>query len=143
MLCGTDAWTIGKFTDNGTKYTEINTITVSGPSKIKFFEGGLGFLEKPTSIYCGASDLLITKDSGKTFNKIEFPKGKFTLSDPKGEKWENCYDYFYLPTREKDGTLTVLASGGYEGGYNQGKTRAKYVSKDNGNTWQFEEEIVK
>ena len=140
---GTDAWTIGKFTDNGTKYTEINTITVSGPSKIKFFEDGLGFLEKPTNIYCGASDLLITKNSGKTFNKIEFPKGKFTLSDPKGEKWENCYDYFYLPTREKDGTLTVLASGGYEGGYNQGKTRAKYISKDNGKTWQFEKEIFK
>lgn len=58
-----------------------------------------------------------------------------------GEDWQNCYDYFYLPTQDEDGTLTVLASGGYEGGYNQGKTRAKYISKDNGYTWQFVEEI--
>lgn len=60
-----------------------------------------------------------------------------------GEKWENCYDYFYLPTKEEDGTLIVLVSGGYEGGYNQGKIRAKYISKDNGHTWQFIEEIWK
>ena len=60
-----------------------------------------------------------------------------------GEKWENCYDYFYLPTKDEDGTLTVLVSGGYEGGYNQGKTRAKYISKDDGYTWQFVAEIWK
>ena len=60
-----------------------------------------------------------------------------------GEKWENCYDYYHLPTKEKDGTLTVLVSGGYEGGYNEGKTRAKYISKDNGYTWQFVEEVWK
>ena len=58
-----------------------------------------------------------------------------------GEDWQNCYDYFYLPTQDKDGTLIVLASGGYEGGYNQGKTRAKYISNDNGYTWQFVKEI--
>lgn len=60
-----------------------------------------------------------------------------------GEEWKNCYDYFYLPRREKDGSLVVLASGGYEGGYNQGKTRAKYISTDDGNTWKFIEEIWK
>ena len=37
----------------------------------------------------------------------------------------------------------LLCAGGYEGGYNQGKTRAKYISKDNGKTWQFEKEIFK
>ena len=58
-----------------------------------------------------------------------------------GEEWKNCYDYFYLPTQDEDGMFTVLVSGGYEGGYNQGKTRAKYISKDKGYTWQFVEEI--
>lgn len=134
-------WTIGKITNNGTKYNKINTITVSAPSKIEFFEDGLGFLEEPDGIYCPSSELLITHDSGKTFEKIEFPEGEFTLSDPEGKKWEDCYDYYYLPTRDDDGTLTVLVSGGYEGGYNGGKTRAKYISKDNGETWEFVSEV--
>lgn len=142
-VMGDAVWSIGKLTNNGTKYTQINTITVTTPSKIKFFENGLGFLERPTNIYCGKSELLVTHDSGKTFNKINFSDGEFSLSDSNGEEWQNCYDYFYLPTKGMDGTLTVLASGGYEGGYNQGKTRAKYISKDNGYSWQFVAEIYK
>ena len=140
---GVSQWTIGKITDNGTKYTKMNTIGVSAPSKIEFFEDGLGFLEEPDGIYCPSSKLSITRDSGKTFEEIEFPDGEFTLSDPEGKKWEECYDYFYLPTRDEDGTLTVLVSGGYEGGYNQGKTRAKYISNDNGETWEFVSEVWK
>ena len=140
---GVSQWTIGKITDNGTKYTKMNTIGVSAPSKIEFFEDGLGFLEEPDGIYCPSSKLSITRDSGKTFEEIKFPDGEFTLSDPEGKKWKECYDYFYLPTRDEDGTLTVLVSGGYEGGYNQGKTRAKYISNDNGKTWEFVSEVWK
>ena len=140
---GIEEWTIGKITEDGTKYEEMNTLEIAPTSEIEFFEGGLGFLEKAESIYSAKSDLLVTRDSGKTFDKIEFPEGEFTLSDPEGKSWEECYDYFYLPTREKDGTLTVLVSGGYEGGYNGGKTRAKYVSKDDGYTWKFVGEVWK
>ena len=140
---GVELWSIGKITDNGTKYTETNEIDLPPTSKIEFFEDGLGFLEEADSIYCASSDLLITRDSGKTFEVIDFPDGEFTLSDPNGEEWDNCYDYYYLPTREDDGTLTVLVSGGYEGGYNGGKTRAKYISKDNGKTWEFVSEVWK
>ena len=140
---GTEQWTIGKITDNGTKYTKMNTFSIAPTSKIEFFENGLGFLEEADSIYCANSKLLITRDSGKTFEKIDFPEGKFTLSNPKGKYWDECYDYFYLPTREDDGSLTVQVSGGYEGGYNNGKTRAKYVSYDNGYTWEFAGEFWK
>lgn len=140
---GMQVWAITKITDKGTKATEVNKLTITAASKIKFYENGLGFLENPETIYCAKADLLVTYDSGKTFTKINFPKGEFTLSDPGGEEWQNCYDYFYLPTKENDGTLTVLASGGYEGGYNHGLTRAKYESKDNGHTWQFVGEIYK
>lgn len=143
QVMGNALWGITKITEKGTKFTAINRITVTTPSKIKFYENGLGFLESPDSIYCAKADLLVTYDSGKTFTKINFPKGEFTLSDPEGEEWQNCYDYFYLPTKESDGTLTVLASGGYEGGYNHGLTRAKYESKDNGHTWQFVGEVFK
>lgn len=140
---GVEQWTIGKITDNGTKYKEMNSFAIAPTSEIEFFEDGLGFLEKSDSIYSASSDLLVTRDSGETFDKIEFPEGEFTLSDPEGKAWEECYDYFYLPTREEDGTLTVLVSGGYEGGYNGGKTRAKYVSKDDGYTWEFVGEVWK
>lgn len=142
-VMGDALWGITKITEKGTKFTAINQITVKTPSKIKFFENGLGFIENPDNVYCAKADLLVTFDSGKTFTKINFPKGEFTLSDSGGEEWQNCYDYFYLPTKQSDGTLVVLASGGYEGGYNYGLTRAKYESKDNGHTWQFVGEIFK
>lgn len=136
-----ELWSIEKLTHKGNKYTLINTIDVQGASKIKFFENGLGFLEKPTSVFCEASELQITHDSGKTFNKIDFPIGEFTLSNYNSEDWQNCYDYFYLPTKLDDGTLVVLASGGYQDEYNNGKIKAKYISKDNGYSWEFVEEI--
>ncbi len=142
-VMGDALWGITKITEKGTKFTAINQITVTTPSEIKFFENGLGFIEKPDNVYCAKADLLVTFDSGKTFTKINFPKGEFTLSNSGGEEWQNCYDYFYLPTKQSDGTLVVLASGGYEGGYNYGLTRAKYESKDNGHTWQFVGEIFK
>ena len=80
-VMGTAAWELKKSTDNGKNYTTMDTIVVSTPSKIKFFKNGLGFIEKPTSIYCGKSELLISHDSGKTFDVINFPDGVFTLSD--------------------------------------------------------------
>lgn len=143
QFTGMQIWDITKITDRGTKNTKVNQLTITAASKIKFFENGLGFIENPDNVYCAKADLLVTFDSGKTFTKINFPKGEFTLSDSGGEEWQNCYDYFYLPTKQSDGTLVVLASGGYEGGYNYGLTRAKYESKDNGHTWQFVGEIFK
>jgi hypothetical protein len=85
-IMGTAVWKICKITDNGKKHSVINTIEVSTPSKIKFFKEGLGFIEKPTSIYCEKSELLITHDSGKTFETIKFPDGVFTLSDSNRRK---------------------------------------------------------
>ncbi len=136
-------WRIEKTNDGGNSYTKVNTIEVTSPSKIEFFENGLGFLEQPTNIYCGKSNLYITYDYGKNFEKIEFPSGKFSLSNSEGKSWKECYDYYYLPTVNKDENLEVLVSGGYEGGYNEGKTRAKYISTDNGKTWIFVSEIYK
>ena len=85
---GTAKWKIEKLTDNLKKYNVISTIEVSTPSKIKFFADGLGFIEKPTNIYCEKSDLLVTHDSGKTFETITFPDGIFTLSNPNRERME-------------------------------------------------------
>ena len=87
-VMGTAKWKIEKLTDNLKKYNVISTIEVSTPSKIKFFANGLGFLEKPTNIYCEKSELLVTHDSGKTFEKIEFQDGVFTLSDPNRKRME-------------------------------------------------------
>ncbi len=137
-----ELWSIGKLTDKHSIYTETNQIDVSGASKIKFFENGLGFLEKPTTIHCLASELLVTFDSGETFQKIDFPIGEFTLSNYSKEEWQNCYDYYHLPTKLDDGTLVVLASGGYQDTYNNAKIKAKYISKDNGHSWEFVGEVT-
>lgn len=85
---GTAWWRIHKITENGKKYNLINEIEVTTPSKIKFFENGLGFLERPTSIYCGKAELLVTHDSGKTFEVIDFPDGIFTLSNSNRRRME-------------------------------------------------------
>ena len=85
---GTAWWRIHKITENGEKYNLINEIEVTTPSKIKFFENGLGFLERPTSIYCGKAELLVTHDSGKTFEVIDFPDGIFTLSNSNRRRME-------------------------------------------------------
>lgn len=85
---GTAWWRIHKITENGKKYNLINEIEVTTPSKIKFFENGLGFLERPTSIYCGKAELLVTHDSGKTFEVINFPDGIFTLSNSNRRRME-------------------------------------------------------
>lgn len=135
-------WIIEKTTNGGDTYQIMNEIILKTASEITFFENGLGFLEKPTSIDCDEADIYVTYDSGKTFTKVIFPEGEFSLSNPNGKEWKECYDYYYLPTKDDNGDLIVLASGGYEGGYNQGKTRAKYISKDSGRTWTFEGEIV-
>ncbi len=137
-----ELWSIGKLSDKCSIYTETNQIDASGASKIKFFENGLGFLEKPTTIHCLASELLVTFNSGKTFEKINFPIGEFTLSNYNKEEWQNCYDYFHLPTKLEDGTLEVLASGGYQDAYNNAKIKAKYISKDNGHSWKFVGEVT-
>lgn len=140
---GQAVWQIEKTIDGGENYNIMRKIDVTTPSQIEFFENGLGFLMKPDSINCAKSDLYITTNSGKTFTKLKFPIGKFSLSNSNGKRWQDCYDYFFLPTREKDGTFTVLVSGGYEGGYNEGKTRAKYISIDSGRTWNFIGEVYK
>ena len=85
---GTAWWRIHKITEKGEKYNLINEIEVTTPSKIKFFENGLGFLERPTSIYCGKAELLVTHDSGKTFEVIDFPDGIFTLSNSNRRRME-------------------------------------------------------
>lgn len=85
---GTAWWRIHKITENGKKYNLINEIEVTTPSKIKFFENGLGFLERPTSIYCGKAELLVTHDSGKKFEVINFPDGVFTLSNSNRRRME-------------------------------------------------------
>ena len=73
-VMGTAVWKIEKATNNKKDYQIVNErLVVSTPSKIKFFENGLGFLERPTSIYCEKSELLVTHDSGKTFETIQFP----------------------------------------------------------------------
>lgn len=88
LYLGRSLWGITKITNNGTTFTQTNKIEVSSPSKIKFYENGLGFIERPTNVYCESSDLLITHDSGKTFEIINLPEGVFSLSNPNRRKLE-------------------------------------------------------
>lgn len=86
---GTAEWKIERIEyDTNNNLEEMSKIVLPTSSKIKFFADGLGFIERPDGIYKSESDLLVTHDYGKTFNVIQFPEGKFTLSDSERKKME-------------------------------------------------------
>lgn len=139
-IADTEIWQIAKSVDGGKKYDTVGTHIVKTQSEIVFFADGLGFYTLPDKNK-EKQDLYITNDSGKTFTKVDFSTIECNSSNPEGKAFGEYYDYFYLPTQEADGTLQVLVSEEYEDEYNNRETREKYISKDNGQTWEFVQEI--
>ena len=76
------------------------------------------------------SELYITKDGGITFTRMNVQQT---------EEERDIYDYYELPEKEDDGTLTLEVGQGSDGDYNGGKSKI-YESNDNANTWEFKGE---
>ena len=138
----TKIWQITKSMDGGKNYDIIGTQVVKRFSDIVFFENGLGFYTLPDGENEEKQDLYVTYDSGKTFNRVDFPEGEFSVSNPNEKAWHEFYDFVYLPTQEADGTLKVLVSNGYTDEYDNIEIKAKYISNNGGITWDFVEENI-
>ena len=127
---------ISKTTDGGKTWQVVfNGIgnseekVFSRGSKIKFFDENLGFLTMPNA-GGETSELYITKDGGITFTRMNVQQT---------EEERDIYDYYELPEKEDDGTLTLEVGQGSDGDYNGGKSKI-YESNDNANTWEFKGE---
>ncbi|WP_071461202.1 WD40/YVTN/BNR-like repeat-containing protein [Bacillus massilinigeriensis] len=117
--------------DGGETWTE----TSPSPSERLIYDGAFideitGFLSygilNPTD-----PELFITKDGGKSWSKsqINIPQeylGIFVIAE--------------MPIKEK-GHLSMLVNQGQNGDYKGAKVKGKFISKDNGLTWEFKEEV--
>lgn len=113
---------------------------------------GVKFIDEKTGFFCYKytegmeSNLYVTKDSGITFSKVIFEPQELDSSAANAGsdgntnsklQWNDVYKIASVPTRDNDGNVIVYLMQTEKRVYNDGKTAAKYQSKDNGNTWEY------
>jgi hypothetical protein len=76
-------------------------------------------------------ELYVTGDGGKSWSKTVFTIPK---------KYLKIFVTAEIPTREGN-HLAVFVNQGPNGDYEGGKVKGKFISKDNGRTWVFSEEV--
>lgn len=96
-----------------------------------------GFTDKDTgfvsygTINPESPDLYVTQDAGDSWKKAE-------VHVPK--KYEQIFVSAETPVKEDD-HLAVLLNQGPNGDYQGGEVKGKFISEDNGSTWDFSEEV--
>ena len=95
-------------------------------SRIKFFDENLGFMTMP-EVSGNTSELYITRDGGISFTRMNVQQT---------EEDSAIYDYYELPEKDDDGTLTLEVGQGSDGDYEGGNSKI-YYSYDEANTWEF------
>jgi len=108
----------------------------SGPGTMRLLADGsftdeqTGFMSYGT-INPEKPDLYVTADGGKTWRES-------VVNVP--EQYERKFVAAEAPFREKD-HLAMLVNQGPNGDYAGGLVKGKFISKDNGRTWEFQEEM--
>lgn len=95
-----------------------------------FVDESIGFLSFGT-INPEKPDLHVTQDGGNTWSEA-------TIHIP--EKYQQIFVSAETPVKEKD-YLAVLVNQGPHGDYEGGKIKGKFISNDNGSTWDFSKEV--
>ena len=86
------------------------------------------------------NNLFVSHDGGKSFSEVVLPEGKFDEgTDEQGLNWADVFKEATTPMLEQGGNIVVYLTQGEGGSYLGGQAAAKYVSRDNGNTWEFVE----
>ncbi|MEI3612210.1 WD40/YVTN/BNR-like repeat-containing protein [Pseudogracilibacillus sp. SO30301A] len=117
--------------DGGTSWEQTND---SGNTRL-ISDGGFvnettGFLSYGT-INPEEPDFYVTKDGGNTWNQA-------VLNIP--EKYHKIFVTAEVPTTEGE-HLAVLVNQGPNGDYKGGNVKGKFISEDNGKTWDFLMEV--
>ena len=146
---------VAEYSNNGAQphskvYTTSNggnswAATGSGPSSgklkgVKFISSQAGFFAYEYDEQVD-SNLYMTTDSAKSFEKIYLPEQKLdtAIADALGEQasWSSVFSEAEVPVVDKNNDIIVYLTQGNDGKYNNGKTAAKYVSTDKGVTFKY------
>lgn len=95
-----------------------------------FVDERTGFLSYGT-INPTEPDVYVTQDGGETWNQATFHRPI---------EYEEIFVQAEVPVKEGD-DLTVLVNQGPNGDYLGGRVKGKFISKDNGLTWDFLGEV--
>lgn len=136
---GSRFYALNRTEDGGESWDRINLDPFLGntgvSSGITFIDEELGFIALSRG---GRSEgqLYRTSDGGFSFERVELPEIEVPLTDI---ETYNPFDYPEMPY-EENGWLYLEVGQGQDGDYNGG-TKALYRSSDNGEIWEFIEEI--
>lgn len=124
-----------------------NSWAASGQGPSTGFIKGAKFINSQTGFFAYQydeevdSNLYVTYDGAKTFEKIYLPEQKLenTVAEAVGEEaeWNDVFIEASVPVVDKDKDIIVYLTQGIEGKYNNGKTAAKYISTDRGVTFRY------
>lgn len=126
-------WTTVYITNDGGKHWEETTH--SGVMRL-IYDGG--FVNKHTGFLSFGilnpvePDLYVTQDGGNSWSKA-------TVSIP--EKYHEIFVIAEVPFKEEN-HLAVFINQGPNGDYEGGKVKGKFISNDNGKTWEFSMEVL-
>lgn len=125
--------------DGGNTWVTINSDPFSGNlgvvSGVVFINKDVGFIGLSKS---GGSfaELYQTKDGGSSFEKVVLPPIEVPLTN---SRMQMPFDFPEMPYQE-NGRLMLLVNQGQDNDYNGG-SKALYQSTDNGDSWEFVEEV--
>ncbi len=87
------------------------------------------------------SNLYMTSDSAKTFEKIYLPEQKLESAVAEaagsGATWSSVFIEASVPVVDKNSDIIVYLTQGSSNIYNNGRTAAKYISTDRGLTFKY------
>lgn len=95
-----------------------------------FVDEQTGFLSFGT-INPERPDLYVTQDGGNSWSEATFHVPK---------EYTEIFVSAEVPVKEGDG-LSVLVNQGPNGDYKGGNVKGKFISEDNGTTWEFQKEV--
>ncbi|MDQ0970589.1 hypothetical protein QFZ31_000467 [Neobacillus niacini] len=126
-------WTTVYITNDGGK--QWNETTHTGVTRL-IYDGG--FVDENTGFLSFGilnpvePDLYVTKDGGNSWSEA-------TVSIP--EKYHEIFVMAEVPYKEED-HLAIFINQGPNGDYEGGKVKGKFISNDNGKTWEFSMEVL-
>lgn len=119
--------------------------TGQGPSTgqlkgVKFISAQIGFFAYEYDEEVD-SNLYMTSDGAKTFEKIYLPEQKLenAMTEAVGDDatWSSVFKEASVPVVDKNSDIIVYLTQGSDGSYNSGRTAAKYISTDRGVTFKY------
>ena len=135
-----ESYKIYATSDGGQNWSPVDNARTGNIVKgVKFIDLNTGFLCYEYSEEMD-SNLYRTTDGGKTFEEVLLESQELdstVLENNNNLTWSDVYREATVPTYSADRIITVYLIQDEQSAYNNGKTVAKYQSKDKGKTFKY------